>query len=70
MEAAVGWSIERAEGFIFITDCTRKVSLDLSVETKSKYENSLHKVDTLLEQLTRCRKALIAESKRQGWTVL
>ncbi len=44
-----------------ISDCRNEINLDLSLddEGNNTYENSLHKVDTLLEELTAFRQKLV-----------
>jgi hypothetical protein len=45
-----------------VADCGRQVSLDFEVEP-GKLNNSLHKVDVLLDTLTRFRAALVEEGR-------
>ena len=46
-----------------IADCVNKVNLEFSVDTAELRENSLFKIETLLDALTRFREALAAESE-------
>jgi hypothetical protein len=46
-----------------ITDCANEIYLEFSLETAEQRENSLHKIDTLLDALTRFRTALDAEAE-------
>jgi hypothetical protein len=44
-----------------ITDCTNQICLEFTLQTPEQRENSLYKVDTLLDALHRFRDALDAE---------
>ena len=46
-----------------IADCTNEIYLEFSLETTELRENSLYKIDTLLDALTRFRTALDAEAE-------
>ena len=46
-----------------ITDCSNQISLWFEVNTEAARENSLHKIDTLLDALQRFRAALDAEAE-------
>ena len=46
-----------------IADCTNTINLEFSLETPQLRENSLFKVDTLLETLHRFRDGLAAEAE-------
>ena len=48
-----------------IADCSRVISMDIDDYDSDARENSLHKVDTLIEVLTDLRKALKKEFKLQ-----
>ena len=49
-----------------IADCNRSISLAFDYEDKEGRENSLHKVDTLINVLTEFREALEKEMKYQN----
>lgn len=49
-----------------IADCDRKISLALYLDDEYNRENSLNKVDTLIEVLTEFRDALEREAKYQA----
>lgn len=44
-----------------LSDCCRRVSLSIDIDCKESRENSLHKLDTLIEGLTGFRKAFKEE---------
>jgi hypothetical protein len=44
-----------------ISDCTRSIAFCLDLETAAGRENSLYKVDTLIDALTEFREALVDE---------
>lgn len=46
-----------------IADCVNEINLELSLESAALRENSLYKVDTLLDALARFRNALDAEAE-------
>ena len=46
-----------------IADCVNEINLEFSLENSTLRENSLHKVDMLLDALTRFRSALDAEAE-------
>ena len=46
-----------------ISDCVNEITLEFSLESDQLRENSLYKVDTLLDALTRFRSALDAEAE-------
>lgn len=68
-EACIAWDVQGDVsgwgGFIAITDCSKRVSLDLDVSDEDGYENSLYKVDRLLKELHACRTALVDERARR-----
>ena len=47
-----------------IADCSRVVHLDFDLDTAARRRNSLHKINTLVDVLTRFRDALEVESAR------
>lgn len=61
-EAAIGWEVPSKKdgdsGFIVISDCSRKVSLDLSSYDAEDVRSAIYKVDTLIRELGACRMAL------------
>lgn len=64
-EACIAWDVQGDDGgwggFISITDCSKRISLDLDVSSEDGYENSLYKVDRLIKELESCRLALMEE---------
>jgi len=74
--ATIAWSIEVAKpkyrpkdreeitGEISISDCSRVISLDISIDAynahslKENYDNAVFKIDTMIEQLTQCKDVL------------
>ena len=50
-----------------ISDCTRQINLEFDVTDADNYENSLHKIDALLSNLGKCKRALVAEGKSKGY---
>lgn len=42
-----------------IRDCNKAIALNLNSSSKEKYENSLYKLDTLIEHLTELRSAIV-----------
>jgi len=48
-----------------VADCDRKVSMYLDLEDEYDIENSMHKVDTLIDVLTEFRRELKKEATRQ-----
>jgi hypothetical protein len=44
-----------------IADCVNEINLEFEVDTAERRTNALHKVDTLIDTLTRFRAALVAE---------
>jgi hypothetical protein len=47
-----------------ISDCTRSIAMCIDFETEADRENSLYKVDTLIDALERFRAALADEQER------
>lgn len=47
-----------------ITDCEGSISLDMNYATANQVENSVHKIDTLVETLIEFRRGLILEHHR------
>jgi len=46
-------------------DCDREINFSLECRDDEEFENSLHKIDTMIEGLRGTRKALIAENKQR-----
>jgi hypothetical protein len=46
-----------------VRDCVNQVNLEFAVESAELRDNSLYKIETLLEALTRFRDALVAEAE-------
>jgi hypothetical protein len=46
-----------------IADCTNEINLEFSLRSAAERENSLHKIDTLLDALSRFREGLAAEAR-------
>ncbi len=46
-----------------ISDCVNQINLEFGVESAELRDNSLFKIDTLLDALTRFRAALVAEAE-------
>lgn len=57
-----GWYAPYSE--FQITDCSRGVSLSVRVDSANGYRNSLRKVDTMIDALTKLRDGLVVERKR------
>lgn len=47
-----------------ITDCENSVNIEFDVNTASQLENSLHKVDAMIEALTSMREGFVIEHHR------
>lgn len=47
-----------------ISDCARAVSIDLNIHGETPFENSLYKVDTMIEHLRALRRGMVIERKR------
>lgn len=47
-----------------ITDCDSKVNIEFDIDTPNSLENSIHKVDTMIEVLREFKKGLKAEGPR------
>jgi hypothetical protein len=47
-----------------ITDCDSAVNIEFDVETANQLENSLHKVDTMIEALLALREGMVVEHHR------
>lgn len=47
-----------------ITDCDNKVNIEFDVQTANQLENSLYKVDVMLDALTKLREGMIVEHHR------
>lgn len=67
-EAARPW----AEGTMYITDCTRSISLVLDLEKEDSFENTLHKLDTIIAVAIKARKDAVEMrnayiEKREKW---
>lgn len=52
------------ETTLTISDCSRQVNLELDLGTDSRLENSLYKIDTLIDCLRAARKGVIKEHER------
>jgi hypothetical protein len=48
---------------LVLSDCSRMVSYDFNLETASERKNSLHKIDLLVETLSRFREAMYQEAE-------
>ncbi|HET7572656.1 MAG TPA: hypothetical protein VFJ77_08305 [Gaiellaceae bacterium] len=46
-----------------IADCSDRIQLELEVETDARLENSLHKIDTLVDALGALRAGLVEEAR-------
>lgn len=64
-EACIAWDVSGDSGgwggFIAITDCSKRISLDLDVSSENGFENSLYKINKLIRELENCRLALMEE---------
>jgi hypothetical protein len=49
-----------------VADCINTIALEFSVDTAETRENSMHKIDTLLDALRRFRVALADEAALRG----
>lgn len=47
-----------------IADCSRRINLEFEVSSDLHVENSLHKVDSLIDVLRRFREGLLTEAER------
>lgn len=47
-----------------LSDCNKKIELEVSFDTKSDYENSLYKLETLIDVLTKAKKGLVKARKQ------
>lgn len=47
-----------------ISDCSRSVDLSLSINTEARYNNSLHKIETMIEALESLKTGLSIERAR------
>ena len=46
-----------------IADCSNRINLELDVDSDIRVENSLYKIDTLIEALTQLRAGVVAEAE-------
>ena len=46
-----------------IADCSHRIELEFDVSEASERQNSFHKIDTLIESLTKFREGLVAEAR-------
>jgi len=44
-----------------ITDCSRKISIDLDIDNKTQYNNTISKLDLIIDSLTKVKSALALE---------
>lgn len=54
-----------AWGDMSISDCSRTITLDLGMDNQEEYENSLAKINALLETVKQAKKDIIAAKKRK-----
>lgn len=47
-----------------LADCSTRINLEFEVRSELAFENSLHKIDTLVHALSRFREGLVAERAR------
>jgi hypothetical protein len=53
--------------YINISDCSRQISIECPYADADDFENTLYKVDTMIDCLQKYRKALKAEGRKKGW---
>jgi hypothetical protein len=44
-----------------ISDCSRKIYLDLSMDDKQSFNNTIHKLDLIIDTITKVKEALVIE---------
>lgn len=54
---------------IYITDCENEISLDFHHATLKEYKYSIRKIDRLINQLCRARRAMYSAAKARGLKV-
>jgi hypothetical protein len=47
-----------------VTDCDNRVNIELDIDSENSYENTIYKVDTMIEELRKLRKGLVTERGR------
>ena len=52
---------------VYISDCSRQITLDITCSSKDTYENSIYKLDTLIATLTEYRKGVRVRGRRNDW---
>lgn len=46
--------------YVSISDCSEKISLELNVETEEEYNNTLYKLDTLIDVFSKLKAGIIS----------
>lgn len=49
---------------LIVTDCSEKVNIEIDIGTPARLENSIHKLDTMIDALKSMRKGVIREHDR------
>lgn len=45
-------------------DCSRSINFDIDIQSAEEYENTLHKVDTMIDLLSKFRRGIVIERRR------
>lgn len=53
--------------YINISDCSRQISIECPTGDEDDFENTMHKVNTMIDVLSSYRRALKAEGRKKGW---
>lgn len=49
---------------LILTDCDNKINIELDIDSKNAYENTLYKIDAMTEALKKLRKGVVTERAR------
>lgn len=59
---------DRAYGSVSLMDCSEVINLSLEWRDEDEYENTLHKLDTLIDILKDFKKSIQKSYKAKDWT--
>jgi hypothetical protein len=49
---------------LIVTDCDNKVNIELDIDSQNSCDNTLHKIDTMLDALKKLRRGVVVERGR------
>lgn len=52
------------DGYLYISDCSRQISIDLSANNDKEIKNVIYKLDTMIDVLTKARDAFVKVSDK------